>query len=83
MAEIYRRDEKKEKVKTKDATKRSKKYYQKTDIKDIVSDISSSIKDYDEGLRYRTAYGKGKKKKHRHDVISRVEKRKKDILRKK
>ena len=67
----------------KDARKRTKKYYQKTDVKDIVSDISYSIKDYDEGLRYRTAYGKGKKKKHIVDVISRVEKRKKNILRKK
>ena len=43
MAEIYRRDEKKKKVKTKDATKRSKSF-RWDDVREIVSVIEEGKK---------------------------------------
>jgi hypothetical protein len=43
MAEIYRKDEKKKKIKTKDATKRSESYFHK-DVREVVRRIEKGKK---------------------------------------
>jgi hypothetical protein len=55
----------------------------KPDIGDIVEDVTRATDLYDEGVRFRTAYGRGEKKKLPHTDIRDIEKKEKRILGKK